>query len=118
MTCRKWNSIQYYTRDTNVEPENTINSGNCSWLQAKGLKIIFERKIGWFDLSLDIFLPIRSLSHERTRVITIDTLHAEGKIKMYTKARLPKWFVANCISIPSCESEKGGAITPALLLPG
>lgn len=36
---------------------------------------------------------------------------------MYTKARLPKWFVANCISIPSCESVKGGAITPALLLP-
>lgn len=37
---------------------------------------------------------------------------------MYTKVRLPKWFAANCISIPSCESEKGGAITPALLLPG
>lgn len=29
---------------------------------------------------------------------------------------LPTWLVANCSSIPSCESMKGVAITPALLL--
>lgn len=30
---------------------------------------------------------------------------------------IPKWFVANCSSMPSWESMKGVAITPALLLP-
>jgi len=30
---------------------------------------------------------------------------------------IPTWLVANCISIPSFESSKGVAITPALLLP-